>query len=126
MINKNYIYAIIFALIHFLITTVGHFDSAFFNYSNLNVSNMIYMKILYFYFLTFAYIFIFYVIQKIKEKDPLFIRGLKIFGIYFSIMLVLILLVWPMYYLSFYLIGYVILMYYLLYIFNSKKEIKNA
>lgn len=83
------------AIIHFLITAVLKIDRYFFDYSCLDTGHYYFIKILYFICLFIFWNFIFFVYKKIKEKNIVYKRGLKLFLIYFVIMTILILLVYP-------------------------------
>lgn len=85
----------LFALIFYLFTSRIHLDNLFFNYPNVYKDNMLIIKMLYFVFLCAIFYFIFYVKKEISEKNQLFKRGIKIFCIYFVIIFIILLLIWP-------------------------------
>lgn len=95
----NYIKAInhrafIVAIIHFLVTTF--FDALVFTYDDLYSKNIyIILKVIVFFILIGFWNFVFSFFKRIREKDKVLIKKAKIFGIYFGLMLILLVIIWP-------------------------------
>lgn len=95
LIIKNYFFPIITAVIFYLFSFFLHFDNLFFNYPNVYTNNMICIKILHFLFLCFVFCFFSFVQRKIKESDKFFKRGFNLFVIYFLLIFLILLSLWP-------------------------------
>ena len=86
--------SILISLLIWFITTVLQIDRLFFSYDQ-ETSKMLMVKVSYFIFLLCLTKFILYTKNKISSGDSEFLRGWQIFKVYFSILLVIMLLVWP-------------------------------
>ena len=93
ILKKNMV-PLIIAFVQWLLTVVLQIDRAFFTYSELTKYYFI-VKFLYLIFLITAWCFGFHAVNKIKSKDPNYRRGFRIFMVYFEIMMVLLIVLWP-------------------------------
>lgn len=93
-LKEKYSAPTIIATSQFAISNIFNFNRFFFK-TDIFYSNMIFLKILNYIFLVAFWIFVFLVYKKIKENDKLFKRGLTIFLSYFSLIFIVMLLVWP-------------------------------
>lgn len=84
----------IIALIQWLITFIIQIDRIFFEYDQINV-RVIVVKVLYLITLVLMWKIIFKVYDEVKNRNVYYIRGLKIFLIYFGILMMLLLILWP-------------------------------
>jgi len=82
------------ASLQWFITTFLQFDRAFFYYTFIT-SKAVAIKICYFVFLLFAWSFGFFVAGEIKKHNKTFERGVFVFAVYFTIMMVLMFILWP-------------------------------
>lgn len=94
MIMKEYRTPILWAMIQWFITTILQIDRLFFAYDNENKQLLI-VKALYFSFLLVAWCLCYKVIKEIKAESPVYKRGLRIFITYLSILMMLLLFLWP-------------------------------
>ena len=85
---------ILIALLQWFITTVMQFDRAFFEYG-LESYKFLLIKALYLMSLSVAWCFAFHVYKKIKANDQLYMRGFQIFLIYYTLMMALLVILWP-------------------------------
>lgn len=85
---------IIIAMIQWFVTTVLQFDRAFFTYEQ-ETKTFIVVKILYFFFLIIAWCFGLDVLKKIKAGNADYQRASRIFMAHFSILMILLLILWP-------------------------------
>ena len=85
---------LVIALIQWFITTILQVDRAFFTYDSETIFFFI-IKCLYLVLLMVAWCFGFMVYRKIKAQDVDYKRGVQVFLVYFSIMMVLLLILWP-------------------------------
>lgn len=85
---------LVIALIQWFITTILQVDRAFFTYDSETTFFFI-IKCLYLLLLMVAWCFVFMVYRKIKAQDVDYKRGVQVFLVYFSIMMVLLLILWP-------------------------------
>lgn len=92
--GKTYRLPILIAFNQWLITTVLQVDRAFFTY-NYITKKLLLIKALYLMFLLVSWCFVFDVYKKIKAGDTFYKRGLEIFSVYFLIMIVFLLILWP-------------------------------
>ena len=85
------------AFICCFVSDILNINSLFFDFSNkyFHKENIILIKILYFCFLFVFFGFNFFLYKKIKEKNVLYKRGIKIFLIYFSLIFMILLSIWP-------------------------------
>lgn len=86
--------SILISISIWFVTTVLQIDRLFFSYDQ-ESSKMLRVKVSYFIFLVCFTKFILYAKNKISSGDSEFLRGWQIFKVYFSILLVIMLLVWP-------------------------------
>ncbi len=94
-IYNTYKIPLLIAMYQFILFNILKIDSFFCDGDYSNVPVVVTSKILFLIFLLHVWCFVFYVYKKCKEGDKLFERGLKIFFIYFGILFILILAVWP-------------------------------
>ncbi len=85
---------IMIALLQWFFTTVLQVDRFFFIYESETVVFVL-TKILYFFALATIWVFIFNVVQKIKNGDKEYKRGFEVFSIYFSILMMFLCILWP-------------------------------
>lgn len=93
ILHKNKV-PVFIACIQWFITTVFQVDRLFFDYDSEN-SLFLLVKALYFALLLIFWIFVFDVYDKIKTHDKKYRRGLFIFGVYFAIIMLLLVALWP-------------------------------
>lgn len=93
ILNKNRTPLFIAVVIWFT-TTVLQIDRAFFVYDNEN-KILVVVKILYLIFLMISCCFLNNCYENIKNQDPDYKRGIQIFCVHFSLMMVLLLILWP-------------------------------
>lgn len=93
-ILRQYKIPFILGIVHWLITTVIKLDKLFFVYST-STKYMLVTKGLYLLALVLAYSFIWKVYKKIKEGNVFYKRCVLVFLIYFSITMLLLLVLWP-------------------------------
>lgn len=86
--------SIIIATIIWFVTTVLQIDRLYFQYDE-EPKFLLLVKFSYFVFLVCLVKFFAYAKRKISDEDPEFVRGWQIFKVYFSILLLILLLVWP-------------------------------
>ena len=91
---KRYRWPLIIALLQWILTTILHIDKYFFSYEGVTVF-LIGVKIIYLVFLSVSWCFIANVINKLKENDQRYKRGVIIFLFYLAIMMALMLFLWP-------------------------------
>jgi hypothetical protein len=89
--NKN---PIIIAITQWFITTVFQVDRFFFTYDYENYVFLI-VKAIYLVFLIVSWCFLFNVYKKVKAENEIYKRGLQVFFCYFSLMMLLLLILWP-------------------------------
>lgn len=82
------------AAVQWLLTTILQVDRLFFSYDGIPI-RMLMVKVLYFIFLLASWNFIFSVIRRVRSGDEKYKRGLFIFTFYLSIMMLLLLILWP-------------------------------
>lgn len=82
------------AVIQWFITTLLQVDRAFFSYDH-ETKYFIIVKFLYLMLLLVAWLFMVNAIKKIREGNSLYCRGLKIFITYLTLMMLLLLILWP-------------------------------
>lgn len=93
ILHKNKV-PVIIACIQWFLTTIFQVDRLFFVYDSEN-SLFLLVKALYFILLLIFWIFIFDVYDKIKTHDKKYKRGLFIFCVYFAIIMLLLVALWP-------------------------------
>ena len=86
--------SILIATLIWFTTTVLQIDRLFFQYDE-ETKNLLIVKLSYFGFLVCFIKFFIYAKSKISEGDPEFLRGWQVFRVYFSILSVLMLILWP-------------------------------
>lgn len=91
---KIYKRPIVIALIQWFVTTVLQIDRLFFSYDTENVY-MLGTKVMYLFFLLISWCFGYYALKKIKSKDEYYSRAFYIFKVYLTIILILLLILWP-------------------------------
>lgn len=84
----------VIAITQWFITTIMQVDRAFFTYDH-ETKKYIVIKALYLVFLVIFWGFVLSVRKKLKERDPYYKRAVQIFCVYFTLMMVLLLIVWP-------------------------------
>jgi len=94
ILTRKNIIPIIIASIQWILTNLVCIDKLFFEYEKIN-NYWIATKILYLIFLVIAWCFSFHVYHKIKEGDNNYKRGFEIFRIYFVIIFLLLIILWP-------------------------------
>lgn len=82
------------AIIQWFITTALQVDRLFFTYDHETRYTLL-VKVLYFLFLLLAWHFIFMAIEKIKSSDELWQRGFFVFKVYFTLLMLILLILWP-------------------------------
>lgn len=82
------------AIFQWIITTILKVDKVFFDYDHITFW-MLGTKALYLAFLILMWVFIFYSSKKIKSGDAFWKRGFNLFCVYLTIMLGILLIVWP-------------------------------
>ncbi|SDH61126.1 hypothetical protein SAMN05421493_102116 [Pseudobutyrivibrio sp. 49] len=85
---------IIIAIAQWILTTAFQVDRLFFRYDAPTIYFYI-VKATYAIVLVITWCFIFFVFQKLKERDAVYIRGAQIFLIYFLLVMVLLTILWP-------------------------------
>ena len=93
ILHKNKV-PVFIACIQWFLTTIFQVDRLFFVYDTEN-SLFLLVKALYFILLLIFWIFVFDVYDKIKIHDKMYKRGLYIFSVYFAIIMLLLLALWP-------------------------------
>ncbi len=91
---KPYILPLSLAVIQWLVTTLLRVDRVFFTYDHVTPW-MVGTKVLYLLFLGVAWSFLFTTIRNVRARKPEWKRGATVFGCYFAITVVLLLLMWP-------------------------------
>ena len=91
---SHYKLPIIIALIQWFITTVFQFDRAIFTYEA-ETGKTLAVKLIYLLFLLAAWCFGFHVRDEIKNFNLAYQRGLQVFVVYFSFMMLILLFLWP-------------------------------
>jgi len=86
--------SLLVALFQWLITTIFQTDRYFFSYDHITKYYVI-TKVFYLLFLIVLWSEIFAVFRHLKEKDNFYVREIQIFGVYFSVMFAILLIVWP-------------------------------
>ena len=86
--------SILIATIIWFVTTVLQIDRLYFQYDE-EPKFLLLVKFSYLIFLVCFVKFFSYAKRKISDEDPEFVRGWQIFKVYFSILLFILLLVWP-------------------------------
>ncbi len=85
---------IFIALVQWFITTILQVDRLFFSYERESIYFFV-TKVLYLFLLLAGWCFIFHAAQKIKSGDETWKRGFFVFKIYFILMMMLLLVLWP-------------------------------
>ncbi|MBO5450608.1 MAG: hypothetical protein J6A11_03585 [Lachnospiraceae bacterium] len=85
---------LVIAIIQWFVTTILQVDRTFFTYDSETTFFFI-IKCLFLLLLMVAWCFVFMVYRKIKAQDANYKRGVQVFLVYFSIMMVLLLILWP-------------------------------
>lgn len=85
---------ILMASVQWFITTILQIDRLFFSYDG-ESKYLLATKALYFCFLVIIWCFAFEVYKKIKSGDENYTRGFYIFKVYFAVVMVLLLILWP-------------------------------
>ena len=91
---KEYKKPLMGAIIQWFITTILQIDRLFFTYDYEN-KKLLLIKILYLALLVVVWSFIYNFIKEIKSENQAYKRGLQIFAVYFSILMILLLFLWP-------------------------------
>lgn len=91
---KYYQKPIIIALIQWFLTTIFQVDRLYFTYDVEN-KMILTIKLLYLIFLIVGWCFIFLAIRKIKSDDVSWKRGFFVFKVYFPLLMLVMLLLWP-------------------------------
>ncbi|WLD86441.1 hypothetical protein QU660_08090 [Stomatobaculum sp. F0698] len=87
-------YPLVIAVVQWFITTILQVDRAFFTYDQ-ETLYFVLTKILYLVFLILIWCFIFEVHEKVKQNDKDWKRGVSIFLPYFTILMIMLLILWP-------------------------------
>ena len=93
ILHKNRV-PVFIACVQWFLTTIFQVDRLFFVYDSEN-SLFLLVKALYFTLLLISWIFVFNVYDKIKAHDKKYERGLYFFGVYFAILMLLLVVLWP-------------------------------
>lgn len=91
---KPYVLPLSLAVLQWLVTTLLRVDRVFFTYDHVTPW-FVATKVLYFLFLAVAWCFCFAAVRNVRAGKPQWKRGAFVFGCYFTIMLVFLLLMWP-------------------------------
>lgn len=85
---------LIIAFIQFTLIMLFKFDKLFFDYSHYNLK-ILPIKLVLLSFLAISWCFVFNVKRQLKAKNSFYQRAFKIFCVYYSICLILMVLIWP-------------------------------
>lgn len=94
MCVKEHKRPLLIAAIHWFLTTLFQIDRHFFIYEE-ETNYLLIVKAVYLVFLMVSWCFAFHVYKKYKENAGIYRRGVHIFIIYLSVMLLILLVLWP-------------------------------
>ncbi len=91
---KTYRVPVIIALTQWFITTIFQIDRCIFEYEAETGKTFV-IKGLYLVFLIMAWSYGFYVKNEVEKQNKTYIRGVKVFFVYFVLMMIMLLILWP-------------------------------